>query len=139
MILHTDRLLLRDFGEDDWRAMHAYQNAPGFLDFDPRRMVGELDACAQVDRFVGWAAERPRTRVQLAIVPRGGGPVIGNVGLRRDGDGWPVADMGYELDPAHWGRGYALEAARALLGWGFGAWGLERAHAHCVAENQASA
>ncbi|HEU0016070.1 MAG TPA: GNAT family protein [Longimicrobium sp.] len=139
MILHTERLLLRDFHEDDWRAMHAYQNDPRFLRFDGRELVGELDACAQVDRFVGWAQERPRTRVQLAITLEDGGDVIGNVGLRRDGEAWPVADMGYELAPAHWGRGYAVEAGRALLDWGFGRWGLDRAHAHCIAENAASA
>jgi [ribosomal protein S5]-alanine N-acetyltransferase len=80
-----------------------------------------------------------RARVQLAVTLASTGELIGNVGLRRDRAEEPVADHGYEIAPEHWGRGYATEASRALLDWGFSVWDLARAHAHCVAENAASA
>ena len=44
----------------------------------------------------------------------------------------------YELDPRYWGCGYATEAARALLAFGFKELGLHRIWARCIAENVAS-
>jgi len=52
---------------------------------------------------------------------------------RREGN------IGYELDPVYWGRGYATEAARAILAFGFQDLGLHRIWADCVAENTSSA
>ncbi len=34
--------------------------------------------------------------------------------------------LGYQFAPKHWGRGYAIEAASGLLGYGFGTLGLDR-------------
>ncbi len=48
-------------------------------------------------------------------------------------------DMGYELDPKHWGNGYATEAAQAVLDFGFSHMNLRRISAWCIAENTASA
>lgn len=139
MRLHTARLTLREFTADDWHAMHAYQQEPAYLRFYDRERVDEDDARALVGAFRSWGAEEPRARVQLAITLRETGELIGNVGLRRETAEARVAEMGYELAPAHWGRGYATESARALVDWGFDDAGLARVHAHCIAENTASA
>lgn len=140
MILRTPRLILREFTADDWAATHAYQQDPRYLRYYDRERVTEREAQAFVYSFILWQGEHPRSKAQLAITLAKGGELIGNVGLRRDAAGDPVADMGYELSPTHWGRGFATEAVRALVGWGFGEWeGLERIHAHCIAENEASA
>lgn len=139
MILRTERLVLREFTADDWRSVFAYHTDPRYLRFYDREEVGERDTQAFVYRFIVWQGEQPRSRVQLAITLAETGEVIGNAGVRRDAPGAPLADTGFELSPAHWGRGYATEAARALVGWAFDEWGLERVHAHCVAANTASA
>lgn len=138
MILRTPRLILREFTADDWAATHAYQQDPRYLRFYDRDGVTEQQAQAFVYMFILWQGEQPRSKAQLAITLADTGELIGNVGLRRDSGSDPVADMGYELAPAHWGRGYATEAARAMIDMGFGTWGVERIHAHCVAENVAS-
>ena len=49
------------------------------------------------------------------------------------------ADIGYELDPRHWNRGYATEAAHAIVDFGFRALSLHRVWAWCVADNTGSA
>ena len=49
------------------------------------------------------------------------------------------ADIGYELAPDQWGRGYATEAARAIVAFGFTELRLHRISAWCIAENTASA
>lgn len=139
MILRTERLVLREFAPEDWVATHAYHRDPRYLRFYDRDAIAERDSQSFVAAFLLWQEEPVRCRVQLAVTLADTGTLIGNVGLRRDAPGEPVADTGYELDPRHWGHGYATEAARAMLDWGFGVWGLERVHAHCIAENTASA
>jgi [ribosomal protein S5]-alanine N-acetyltransferase len=139
MRIETARLVLREFAADDWRAVQAYQCDPRYLVFYGRQPPTDTEAQAFVGRFLEWQADEPRWRMQLAICRPGSAEPIGNVGLRRAAAGAPSADMGYELDPAFWGRGYATEAARALLDHGFRVLGLHRIHAHCLAENAASA
>jgi RimJ/RimL family protein N-acetyltransferase len=46
--------------------------------------------------------------------------------------------MGYELDPNYWGKGYATEAATAVLNFGFAELKVHRIGANAVAENTAS-
>lgn len=59
------------------------------------------------------------------------GTLIGRAGFHhppRDGE----SELGYEIDPEYRRRGYASEAVRGLLGWGFSSSDLERAVA-CIA------
>ena len=139
LILRTGRLVLREFTAEDWAATFAYQNDPLYLRFYEREAVTERQCQALVYQFILWQGEQPRSKAQLAITLAATGEVVGNVGVRRETAPEPVADMGFELNPRHWGHGYATEAARAMVDWGFGEWGLERIHAHCVSENTASA
>jgi RimJ/RimL family protein N-acetyltransferase len=48
------------------------------------------------------------------------------------------ASIGYEIAPRYWGKGYATEAARAMVAFGFGELRLHRIWARCVADNVAS-
>jgi ribosomal-protein-alanine N-acetyltransferase len=64
--------------------------------------------------------------------------LIGNCGIRLGKSGAPFGDLGYEISPAYWYRGYATEAARAMLDFGFEELGLHRVWAQCVPENVAS-
>lgn len=139
LILQTDRLILREFVAHDWEAVFGYQNDPRYLRYYEHDAVTEQQAQAFVHRFIAWQGEQPRSRCQLAITVAETGELVGNVGVRREAPGEPLADMGFELAPAHWGRGYATEAARAMVEVAFGDWGLERVHAHCIAENTGSA
>jgi ribosomal-protein-alanine N-acetyltransferase len=140
VILRTPRLVLREFTAEDWSATHAYQRDPLYLRYYDRDGVSERQAKAMVYTFIVWQGEQPRTKAQLAITLADTGELIGNAGLRRDDADAPIADLGYELSPAHWGRGYATEAARAMVDMGFRTMpGLHRIHAHCIADNEASA
>ena len=95
------------------------------------------DVQAFVGRFVAQQGQDPRLKFQLALMLPAAGQLIGNAGIRIKTAGGHEADIGYELDPQHWGRGYASEAARALLQFGFEQLRLHRISAHCLAENTA--
>lgn len=140
MQITTTRLVLREFTAADIPAVARYQRDPRYLRFYPEawadRTAAEIAAFVQM--LIDYRTADPRRKFQLAITRSGGDVPIGNVGIRRaDGNDWE-ADIGYELDPEHWGHGYATEAARAIVAFGFRELGLHRVAASCVADNIAS-
>lgn len=137
--MQTERLLLREFAREDWREVLAYQQDPRYLRFYRWSSRTAADVRSFIAMFVRWQRERPRTKHQLAIVLRQNDRLIGNCGIRKaTAEAWE-AELGYEIDPRHWGRGYATEAARRMLGFAFDNLELHRVWASCIAENVASA
>lgn len=139
MLLETPRLLLRDFTADDWPAVLAYQRDPRYL-----RLYEWADRTPEavqafVQMFVDQQHAQPRTRFQLAVTLRATGELIGNCGIRRDSPMSHEAEIGYEIAPDQWGRGYASEAVAAIVGFGIETLRVHRITAWLVADNVASA
>jgi RimJ/RimL family protein N-acetyltransferase len=63
---------------------------------------------------------------------------VGCIGLRVDFL-HSRGELGYWIGVPYWGRGYATEAARRLVGFAFDTLGLNRVHASCFSRNRASA
>jgi len=139
MELHTDRLILREFVAADWPAVLAYQRDPRYLRYYEWADRTPGDAQRFVQMFIEQQAEQPRRKFQLAVVLKANGQLIGNCGIRQASAGAHEADIGYELSPAHWGHGYATEAARAIVQFGFAELKVHRIWAWCIADNMASA
>ena len=138
MILETPRLILREFELDDWPAVLAYQSDPRYLRLYAWTARTAADVRAFVAGFVASQAAEPRLTYQLAITLRDGGKLVGNCGIRLAEPGARTGDLGYELSPEHWGRGYATEAARAMAEFAFVELRLHRVWAESVPENSAS-
>ncbi|QRK04950.1 GNAT family N-acetyltransferase [Archangium violaceum] len=117
MELLTGRLVLRDFLPGDWPAVFAYQSLPAYLEHHGQPAPSSDDVRLFVEMLHGWAQEVPRTKYQLAITL--GGAVIGTCGVRKETPEGEEAEWGCELAPAYWGHGYAREASRAILTFGF--------------------
>ncbi len=139
MELNTERLILRDFIHDDWPAVLAYQRDPRYLRYTQWIDRSPTDVQRFVQMFLEQQQVRPRLKYQLAVVLKFSGQLIGNCGIRLHEDEAYRADIGYELSPQHWGHGYATEAARAILRFGFTQLNVHRIWAWCIAENTASA
>jgi RimJ/RimL family protein N-acetyltransferase len=139
MELHTDRLLLREFNTADWQAVLAYQRDPRYLRYYDWTDRTPGDAQRFVQMFIEQQAEQPRRKFQLAVVLKETGDLIGNGGLRKAAISALEANLGYELSPDHWGRGYATEAVRAIVQFGFTELKVHRVWAWCIADNLASA
>jgi [ribosomal protein S5]-alanine N-acetyltransferase len=139
MVLTTGRLVLRELVDRDWAPVLAYQQKPEYLRYYEWTSRTAQDVRRFVRMFVDQQREAPRLRFQLAVTLRDTGALIGNCGIRRKALGAPEADIGYEIDPAWWGRGYATEAAGAVMRFGFDQLGLHRISSWCIADNAASA
>lgn len=139
MQLATERLILREFAEDDWRAVHAIESIPDVVRYLPHEPRTEDDAREYVNGIIVFAAEIPRTVYDFAITVRGSDQMIGRCGMRkRDGE-LRVAYFWFVLDPARVGQGYGTEAARALLAYAFDELKLHRVFGECDPRNPSSA
>jgi ribosomal-protein-alanine N-acetyltransferase len=139
LILTTERLVLREFGESDWPAVLAYQSKPLYSRYYEHTDRTPEAVREFVQMFLTQQEEDPRLRYQLAVVLKATGELIGTCGVRRQSATALEADIGYELDPQHWGCGYATEAARAIVDFGFTWFQLHRIWSWCIADNVGSA
>jgi RimJ/RimL family protein N-acetyltransferase len=138
MFLTTDRLLLREFVQDDWPAVLAYQKKPEYLRYYEWTDRSAQDVRDFVNMFLGQQQANPRIKFQLATTLKPTGKLIGSCGIRMKSAVSHEADLGFELDPQYWGRGYATEAARAFVNFGFTELRLHRIWSWCIADNQGS-
>ncbi|MFH9350451.1 GNAT family N-acetyltransferase [Kitasatospora sp. NPDC017646] len=140
VFLETGRLVLRPFTEADTDHLHA-------LDDDP-----------EVMRFINGGEPTSRETVETRVLPRllhdypcfgtrgfwaaeekATGRFLGWFELRPLAEHSPaVVELGYRLNRAAWGRGYATEGSLALIDKGFTDLGVERVTANTMAVNTRS-
>jgi RimJ/RimL family protein N-acetyltransferase len=116
-ILETERLRLRHFVETD---LDSY--APICADAETMRYIGlgmplsRADAWRSIAMLLGhWQL---RGYGMWAVEDKATGAFLGRIGLHYP-EAWPVLEVGWLLDRAHWGRGLATEGGRAAMQFGF--------------------
>ena len=134
----SPRLRFRPPVEEDWRDILAYRASPEWPAFHGEGDPDEAWALAFVHRFLAWREERPPRRFAYMVALAPDQPSIGLCSLRMESADATTAEIGFELAPWLWGRGYATEIAEALLRAGFDELGLHRVQAHCIDANVAS-
>lgn len=137
MEISTKRFLLRDFVPEDTPAFEAYHADPHSHEFYGDEQAEPTHATDLLELFSKWAAERPRLNYQLAMVLRNEAQtLIGCCGLRSADSEPGRAELGIEMAPTYWGRyGYAIEAMRALIEFGFVTLGLREIYGGTVDAN----
>lgn len=137
--LTTARLTLRPFAADDLEALVALDSDPAVMRFltNGKPTPRDVIATTTLPSFMAprgafqpwvWAIEQDGTFLGWASLK-----------LLENESGWAnEADLGYRLKQSAWGKGYASEAARALVDHGFGVWKLDRICAETMAVNAAS-
>jgi RimJ/RimL family protein N-acetyltransferase len=118
MILETERLTLRPWTEADLPLLAAFSLDPVLMHhFGRAELVDDsrkrLERMQRHDRELGFSFR--------AAVLKSTGEVIGNVGLKPLTIPWPEPgdiEIGWLLKQSAWGRGYAREAAAAVLAYG---------------------
>ncbi len=138
--VRTDRLSLRPARVDDLPAVGAYRRLPEVSEWLPTAPATSDD---HVARIAGWPE-----RLEKTLVVELHGVVVGDLYLSVE-DAWgqvevadrargTQAEVGWCLDPAHQGHGYATEAVAGLLRVCFEDLGLRRVVANSFAANTAS-
>lgn len=123
----TPRLIARDWTTADAPgafAIYGRDEVARWLGAPPRRPAASVEAMrASLERTIAQDALAPQFGL-WALELRGSGTLIGAVLLRPLPGGDGEVEIGWHLNPDHWGHGYATEAARGALERAFGECGL---------------
>lgn len=109
----TARLLVREFEAADVDGLTAVYADPAVLWWEPEPLDREKTAAVLERRL-----ERYRTEgiAKYAIVFRASGEIVGDCGpVYREIEGERLPELGWAVRSDLWGRGYATEAAGAVL------------------------
>lgn len=134
--LDTARLLLRP--------LRAADAEPVFRLVNDYSVAGNLARVpfpyreAMATDWIGSTHEQAARGEGIHLAITTADQLIGCIGLTMNRANAGEAELGYWLGRKFWGQGYAREAARALLDWGFGTLGLERVVASALTDNLAS-
>lgn len=118
--LTTERCVLRAFRESDVPALAALHGDPDVVRF--LGVTGEPDAKLSnawdyVAMHLGhWVL---KGYGKWALAERDSDKLIGRVGFWDSPHDWPGLELGWTIAREIWGKGYATEAARSALRWGF--------------------
>lgn len=129
------RVLLRPFRVEDVSGVLAYASDPEVtrhLEWDAYHDPATAEAFIR-STLAGGASWFAR-----AIVLGAEDRLIGGADLRIVSPRDRRAEIGYGLARAHWGHGYATEAAALLIRFGFEQLGLVRIEALCAVDNERS-
>ncbi|HEX3369190.1 MAG TPA: GNAT family N-acetyltransferase, partial [Candidatus Cybelea sp.] len=122
--IRTARLLLREFRESDESDLHEYGSDSGvsrYVVWGPNTPKDTRDVLSsRIERQRIW----PRKEVELAIELSKAEKIIGSISLVIQCDDDRIASLGYVINRQYWRRGYATEAADALLSRAFEELGL---------------
>lgn len=137
--LLTERLFLRPFLASDARDTQRLGGDPAVVD-----MLFTLNLCTPgvVRQWIFHQHEHFEKGdwVNFAITDIDQGLLIGSVGLDFDLDrSEKAAEIAYWIGKPYWGKGYATEAARVVIEYGFGRLYLRRIYARYFVRNKASA
>lgn len=130
----TDRLILREFHSSD--AIHFFN-----LNQDPDviKYTGDfpfksiMDAKKFLERYPDYLFHGFG---RWAVILKSTGEFIGWCGLKSNEEG--LVDLGFRFFRNHWNKGFATEAARATLHYGFNTLGLTQIIGRSAVENKAS-
>ena len=137
MIVETPRLNIRELTVDDAEFIFGLVNEPSFLENIGDKGVRTLEDARQFILEGPWASHREQGYGQFLVELKEGGDQIGVCGLLYR-EALDVSDIGCAFMPQYWRRGYAFEAACAVMEYGRSTLGIEKIVGLTSEENVAS-
>ncbi|MDF2038458.1 GNAT family protein [Cytobacillus oceanisediminis] len=135
--LETKRLMLREILKEDAESIYAC-----FSNDNVTRYYGQetLERMEQAEAIVAFFANsyREKRGIRWGIELKGKKGIIGTVGFNALSLKHKRAEIGYEIHPEHWRKGYTFEAVSKVIQYGFEELDLTRIGAVVFMENEAS-
>lgn len=131
-MITTERTIVRKFLEKDYEDLYAYLSLESIYRYEPGSPI-DLDTAKRM------AGERAKGDDFYAVELRAEKKVIGHLSFQHiEPKEWMTWEVGYIFHPTYQGKGYATEAARALIAYAFEDLQAHRVIAQCNPENTAS-
>lgn len=128
MYVKTRRLLIRNFEFKDWQAVYEYTSDRNVMKYIPEGVFSEKAAKEFVNKNIGDKAENfPVVLIDENIL-------IGHIAFYKY-FGEHTYEIGWVFNPKYYNRGFATEAAKAVVQYGFEKMKLHRIIATCQPQN----
>ncbi|MGZ8613169.1 MAG: GNAT family N-acetyltransferase [Actinomycetota bacterium] len=133
--INTERLVLRRSHADDAETISTYRSDPEVHRYQGWERTDHEGVRAEIESMASRAPGEPGGWVQFSVEERDTGRLVGDVGMSPADDEPGVIKVGYTMDPAFQGRGYATEAVAALIAYAFDVLGANVVRAYASAAN----
>jgi RimJ/RimL family protein N-acetyltransferase len=128
----TERLYLRPFRPEDKEDLFEYLSQESVVKYEPYH-VFSMEECRQE------AARRSQIDSFLAVCLKENNKLIGNVYFQQqEPEEFLRWEIGYVFNPAYYGKGYATEACKRVMKYGFEQLNAHRVIGMCNPENTSS-
>jgi ribosomal-protein-alanine N-acetyltransferase len=136
LILETNRLVLKQFSMEDAAHLFELNSDPEVVKYTGDGVYTDIN---EVNQSIARNLEQYEKYKQgrLSVFIKQTGEFIGWCGLRYFPE-TGKSDLGYRFIKKYWGNGYATEAAKACLDYGFKILDLQEIIATAMKENSAS-
>jgi [ribosomal protein S5]-alanine N-acetyltransferase len=118
IILETERLILREYVEDDAPAFFRLNSDPEVMRYVPDEPMTSVDQAREILITHPMADYAQHGFGRLACVLKATGEHIGFCGLKYLKEIDDI-DLGFRFLPEHWGKGLGTESARGVVRYGF--------------------
>ena len=134
--LHSDRLRLRLISLTDLAVIHELHSLPETDAYNTLGIPNNIDQTRGI--ITAWIYENlsktPR-QITWAIERKTDATFIGLMALKTGNEKFKSAEVWYKLHVNHWGKGYATEALKTLINYGFDVLELHRIEAGSAVNN----
>ena len=138
LVLHTNRLLIRNLQLSDLDDFHAYRSDPEVTQYQGF----DVFSVQQAEDFINEQKDKvfgnPGEWVQYGIENKTTGRIIGDCAVKLDGDDTRLAAIGITISANEQRKGYAKETLLSLLDFLFSLAGFHRVTETVDVENKAS-
>lgn len=138
-LLYTKRLSLRAVRPDDVEQVHALHMLP---ETDRYNALGIPESIGEtksvIDKWLAEANAIPQNGVSYIIENISDKSFVGIAGLKFKSPKYETAEVWYKMHKDAWGKGYATETLKSIIGYCFETLQLHRVEAGCAVENIAS-
>ncbi|MBC8755094.1 GNAT family N-acetyltransferase [Kordia sp. YSTF-M3] len=132
----TERLTLRLIKSSDLNSVHELHSFP---EVDAYNTLGIPTNISETNKIVqGWIADQQQSEIEnyiFAIEHTSNGEFIGLFGFKLGNKKYKRAEIWYKIHPKFWKKGFATEAVKAILDFGFETLKLHRIEAGCSVHN----
>ncbi len=133
MQIQTERLIIRDYQQTDLEDIHEYGSDPEVVKYLPFGPNTREDSQNFLNHVMGKQEEEPREDYGLAVVLKSEDKLIGGCRISKDSE--REGNLGYILNRHYWGNGYATEATKSMVEFGFKELDVHRIYTDCHPDN----
>ncbi len=135
--LETDRLVLREISREDAEGIFACFSNENVMRYYGQETLNNLE---QAEAFVEFFANsyKEKKGIRWGIERKGTHGIIGTIGFNSWSPKHKRAEIGYEIHPKQWRKGFTSESILKVIQYGFDELGLTRIGAVVFTENEAS-